>query len=104
MSPFALRKAGVAAETCEKDADDGRCAAEPARGTERSRRPWPIRRYRTSELPLSTALAGMGARRRFADKPFLPLVLAGKVVFDALGGLHLNAEEQATKRRRFCSW
>ncbi|HEV2810420.1 MAG TPA: hypothetical protein VGV93_08510 [Acidimicrobiales bacterium] len=46
----------------------------------------------------------MGARRRFADKPFLPLVLAGKVVFDALGGLHLNAEEQATKRRRFCSW
>lgn len=49
------------------------------------------------------ALAGMGARERYADTPLLPLVLAGKVVFDALGGLYLTAE-QATKHRRFCSW
>lgn len=48
-------------------------------------------------------LAGMGARGRFVDTPLLPLALAGKVVFDALGGLYLTAE-QATKHRRFCSW
>lgn len=52
---------------------------------------------------VTLALAGMGAQRRFADKPFLPLLLAGKVAFDALGGLYLTAE-QATKHRRFCSW
>lgn len=49
------------------------------------------------------ALAGMGTRQRCVDTPLLPLVLAGKVLLDALGGLYLTAE-QATKHRRFCSW
>lgn len=49
------------------------------------------------------ALAGMGPRSRFRDTPVIPLVLAAKVLFDAMGGLYLTAE-QATKHRRFCSW
>ena len=48
-------------------------------------------------------LAGMGDRRRAAERPWLPLALAAKVGLDAAGGLFLTAE-QATKHRRFCSW
>ena len=49
------------------------------------------------------ALAGMGPQNRFRDTPIIPIALAGKVLFDALGGLYLTAE-QATKHRKFCSW
>lgn len=49
------------------------------------------------------ALAGMGAKNRFRDTPVVPIVLAAKVLFDAIGGLYLTAE-QATKHRKFCSW
>lgn len=49
------------------------------------------------------ALAGMGSKNRFRDTPIVPIALAGKVLFDALGGLYLTAE-QATKHRKFCSW
>ncbi len=48
-------------------------------------------------------LAGMGARDRFEQTPAVPLLLAAKVLLDALGGLYLAAE-QATKHRKFCSW
>lgn len=33
----------------------------------------------------------------------MPLAMAAKVAFDALGGLVLTAE-QATKHRKFCGW
>ena len=52
---------------------------------------------------VTLALAGMGSKDRFRDTPIVPLALAGKVLFDALGGLYLTAE-QATKHRKFCSW
>lgn len=48
-------------------------------------------------------LAGMGSKRRHEDLPVVPLAMAAKVVFDALGGIYLTAE-QATKHRKFCSW
>jgi len=48
-------------------------------------------------------LAGMGAGRRAEEKPWIPLALAAKVGFDAVGALYLTAE-QASKHRRFCSW
>lgn len=49
------------------------------------------------------ALAGMGSKNRFRDTPVVPVALAAKVLFDAIGGLYLTAE-QATKHRKFCSW
>ena len=49
------------------------------------------------------ALAGMGSRKRHDELPLVPLAMAAKVVFDALGGIYLTAE-QATKHRKFCSW
>ncbi len=49
------------------------------------------------------ALAGMGSKDRFRDTPIVPIALAAKVLFDAVGGLYLTAE-QATKHRKFCSW
>ena len=52
---------------------------------------------------VTLALAGMGSRRRHDEFPLAPLAMAAKVVFDALGGVYLTAE-QATKHRRFCSW
>lgn len=52
---------------------------------------------------VTLALAGMGTRSRFKDTPLIPLAMAAKVVFDAVGGLYLTAE-QASKHRKFCSW
>ena len=52
---------------------------------------------------LTLVLIGMGDRRRAQDRPWVPLAMAAKVGFDALGGLFLTAE-QATKHRRFCGW
>ncbi len=49
------------------------------------------------------ALAGMGDRHRAEERPWLPLVLAAKVVLDAVSGVYLTLE-QGTKHRRFCSW
>lgn len=52
---------------------------------------------------VTLALAGMGSRQRHEEMPLVPLVMAAKVAFDALGGIYLTAE-QATKHRKFCSW
>lgn len=52
---------------------------------------------------VTLALAGMGSRRRHDESPLVPLAMAAKVLFDALGGLYLTAE-QATKHRKLCSW
>lgn len=52
---------------------------------------------------VTLVLIGMGDGRRAAERPWLPLAMAAKVAFDALGGLYLTAE-QATKHRRFCGW
>ena len=48
-------------------------------------------------------LAGMGTARRAEERPWIPLVLAAKVGFDAAGAIFLTAE-QASKHRKFCSW
>lgn len=52
---------------------------------------------------VTLVLIGMGDGRRAKDRPWVPLAMAAKVAFDALGGLYLTAE-QATKHRRFCGW
>lgn len=52
---------------------------------------------------VTLALAGMGSRKRHEEMPLVPLLMAAKVAFDALGGIYLTAE-QATKHRKFCSW
>ncbi len=52
---------------------------------------------------LTLVLAGMGTRRRVADQPWIPLVMAAKVALDAGGATFLTLE-QITKHRRFCSW
>ena len=61
---------------------------------------------------VTLALAGMGGGRagvrgtqagRAHTRPWVPLVLAAKVLADAAGGVLLTAE-QATRHRRFCSW
>ena len=49
------------------------------------------------------ALAGMGARNRAQQQPWLPLLLAAKVGLDTVGALTLTAE-QLTKHRKICSW
>lgn len=51
----------------------------------------------------SLALVGMGGADRARDRPVIPLLAAGKLALDALGGLYLTAE-QASRHRRFCSW
>ena len=48
-------------------------------------------------------LIGMGDGRRAKERPWVPLAMAAKVGFDALGGLYLTAE-QATKHRKLCGW
>lgn len=48
-------------------------------------------------------LVGMGGARRAAQRPWLPLAMAGKVALDAAYGIYLTLE-QGTKHRRFCSW
>lgn len=52
---------------------------------------------------VTLALAGMGDGGRAHTRPWVPLALAAKVLADAAGGVLLTAE-QATRRRRFCSW
>jgi hypothetical protein len=52
---------------------------------------------------VTLVLVGMGDGRRAERRPWVPLAMAAKVGFDALGGLFLTAE-QATKHRRFCGW
>lgn len=48
-------------------------------------------------------LAAVAGADRERELPWLPLLLAGKVVVDALGGVFLTLE-QATKHRAFCSY
>jgi hypothetical protein len=52
---------------------------------------------------ITLVLIGMGDGRRSQERPWVPLAMAAKVGFDALGGLYLTAE-QATKHRKFCGW
>jgi len=52
---------------------------------------------------ITLVLIGMGDARRAKERPWVPLAMAAKIGFDALGGLYLTAE-QATKHRRFCGW
>lgn len=52
---------------------------------------------------MTLVLAGMGDRTRATSRPWVPLALAAKVLFDAASGIYLTLE-QGTKHRRFCSW
>lgn len=45
----------------------------------------------------------MGPAGRAESRPRLPLILAAKVVTDALWAVFLTVE-QGSKHRRFCSW
>ena len=52
---------------------------------------------------VSLVLAGMGGANRHEEQPWIPLLLLGKSLVDAAGGLYLTAE-QLTKHKRICSW
>ena len=52
---------------------------------------------------ITLVLIGMGDGRRAKERPWVPLAMAAKVGFDALGGLYLTAE-QVTKHRKLCGW
>lgn len=52
---------------------------------------------------VTLVLIGMGDARRARERPWVPLAMAAKIGFDALGGLYLTAE-QASKHRKFCGW
>ena len=52
---------------------------------------------------VSLVLAGMGGAKRHEEQPWIPLLLLGKSLFDAAGGVYLFAE-QVTKHKRICSW
>ena len=52
---------------------------------------------------VTLALAAAGVADRGEAQPLLPLALAAKVTFDALGAAILTAE-QAPKHRKSCSW
>ena len=52
---------------------------------------------------VTLALAGMGSRRRWEQRPWIPIALAAKVGLDAVSGLFLTVE-QGSRHRRFCSW
>ena len=51
----------------------------------------------------TAALAAAGAQDRHRQHPWLPLVLAGKVVMDAAWAVRLTAE-QVSKHRAVCFW
>jgi uncharacterized membrane protein len=51
----------------------------------------------------SLVLAGMGGAERYREQPVIPLLLLGKSLLDAAGGLYLTAE-QLSKHRKVCSW
>ncbi|MDX1584473.1 MAG: vitamin K epoxide reductase family protein [Thermoanaerobaculia bacterium] len=48
-------------------------------------------------------LATMGGRDRAREKPWIPLALAGKVMFDAVNAAKLTVD-QWTRHRSFCFW
>lgn len=48
---------------------------------------------------VTVALAGMGAEDRAREQPWIPLALAAKVGYDALGAAYLTAEQVSTHRR-----
>lgn len=52
---------------------------------------------------ITIALLGAGSGDRVQDRPWLPLLAAAKVVFDAGNGSYLFAE-QVTKHGKLCSW
>jgi uncharacterized membrane protein len=52
---------------------------------------------------ITLALIGAGTEKRAEERPWLPLLSAGKVLADAAGGGYLFAE-QVTKHGRVCSW
>lgn len=52
---------------------------------------------------ITMVLVGMGDNQRHRERPWVPLVAAGKVIADAGGSVVLFAE-QLTKHRRLCSW
>ncbi len=52
---------------------------------------------------VTAALAGMGAADRATERPWLPLALAAKTGFDALGASYLTAE-QLSKHRKLCGY
>lgn len=51
----------------------------------------------------TAALATIGTKDRFAERPWVPLLLAAKAGMDAAWGIVLTLE-QGTKHKRFCSW
>ncbi|MDP9396758.1 MAG: vitamin K epoxide reductase family protein [Actinomycetota bacterium] len=52
---------------------------------------------------ISLVLFGAGTESRAEDKPWLPLLAAGKALLDATSAGYLFTE-QVTKHRRVCSW
>lgn len=48
-------------------------------------------------------LASMGGRDRAANRPWIPLAMAGKVAFDAAGAAKLTWDQWA-KHKAFCFW
>jgi uncharacterized membrane protein len=52
---------------------------------------------------VSLVLAGLGPAKRHEEQPWIPLLLLGKSLVDAAGGLYLFAE-QVTKHKKVCSW
>ncbi|MBA2391380.1 MAG: vitamin K epoxide reductase [Ktedonobacteraceae bacterium] len=52
---------------------------------------------------ITMGLAAMGGTDRAQKQPWIPLALAGKVVFDAAQGIRLFFD-QKTKYHAFCSW
>lgn len=52
---------------------------------------------------ITLALIGAGTEKRAQERPWLPLLVAGKVLSDAASGSYLFAE-QVTKHGRICSW
>ena len=52
---------------------------------------------------VSLVLAGMGGAKRHEEQPWIPLLLLGKSLVDAAGGVYLFAE-QLTKHKKVCSW
>lgn len=52
---------------------------------------------------VTLALAGMGAADRASRQPWLPLLMAAKVVADAVSAGYLTVE-QLSGHRRLCSW
>jgi hypothetical protein len=56
-----------------------------------------------SSYSLTAALAAAGGPDRQADRPWLPLALAGKATVDAIQAARLS-RDQWTRHRAFCFW